>query len=1672
MLTGVSGGVYLTAAQTVTPATNGTEIPADNFASGTWRTLTGPVIQETAPGQLTSGNIRLNAPSGFVWDTGGTAPAVTVTQPKSNQITVTFEPGLSSSSQMVFSVTGNSGGQPPNNPHTLTFSNLRIRPAQGTLESGQIRNVGSASPGGTTNYGTISMVAGADNRIRVEDAPNSGGSVTGSSEVEAGSSITVYSNVRDQFNNFKRNEASSWAMQNITGGIVQGDIAPAGDNKSAVFTGTLVGTGNIRASSGGLTTVQSGLVTVNPTRPDEMVIQIEPGSPATAGQPFSAQPKVAVLDQFGNIVDNNFIEISAERFSGEGTLQGDKAVTVSNGIAEFDDLSHNIADTISIRFSASGLSSVTSQDIIINHASANSLVFLDDVPNGSPDTPLSPPFDIQIIDDFGNHVAEDNISVNLNVESQDGDYETITVSTIGGGDDTDNNGVVSFDSFQLDEAGSYSIKAVSSGNNLESPESNLFTIASAGELAGFQVEITGGGNIGNQTAGQEFNISIYAVDGNGDLLDGNGVTEFTGNVNLTTTGIFSADTDTLDIGPFNGGVYDPHPVTLTRSGEVRIRAANADTNESQSGSSNLFTLEPASANPDSSFLDSETATLIADGTSETEITLQLVDEFGNQLTGDISETVEIFLVTNGDSLLSTTANGDGTYTATLTASDDVGTEEIGASIDGNLITSGNLFIDYTFDELDSFLVEASGGGSIEDQTAGESFSIQITALDEYGNVVESFDGNTIEITSSQTLSSGGGIIAGFTNGIISGHSITVTSAGSTTMTVRNSISSETGSSNEFTVEPAAADPATSLITPNRSFLKNDGTDNTLIIIQLKDAFHNNLVSGSDNVTLSTTGGSLSGVTDNNDGTYTATLTAGEFFATATLTGTVNSSTISDEAEVFITEFNRWTGNAGGQPANASDWSNTGNWSLGSLPTTNQITLIPAEDINGDPLARFPILSDDNNSVVNPVLDFLVIELGANITLSDRTLTVNQEISGGGSFFGNNGVVNILGSVDLSHFIAGSSDIFFNGSSPQSVDGDFTGDNLFIENDVTVNGFFEAFSSVNISPEKILKLDPGSQLVAIGDVNIDGQLTGNESDFTISGDINGSDISLTGTRLTLNGDSPQFINGIHSIKSFIINNPTAITIENDLEISDTLNITQGHLTVNSGLNLATNVTTGLTSNIRMLREIEDLESGPGWRLLATPLQATYQNFLSETITQGFENSSLGFTDSEGDSLQPNVLYYDETFAGTDNQRWRAPADAENSMNTGRGYFVYFFGDIAGDDRYNQAFPDTLDVDGAENTGNGSEVILPVTYTAEADTGFNIVGNPYAATVDWDDGTWEKTNMSNAIYVWDENTNQYLTWNGISGSLGDGKIAPFQGFWVKANGNGAPGLRVRKTSKTTGGIFRKTSSKEEAEDEWPVLELNANGAGMNHSTFFTFTEEGRNNIDDLDAYRLLPFDTQSYLEIFTLLQDGTELAIHSLPRKFGKPIELPVHISGVKNGGFVNENITLSWPQLEHIPDAWTLTLTDTRNGNKINLKTDHFYDFSLDSRAKTPPALNTPQNFNLLARSKAKAQSARFLITIDPGDDAGEIPDDAVLDQNYPNPFNPATAIRFGVPLEGNVRIDVYDVIGRRVQTLTDQRYEAGFHQVEFDGRSLASGVYFYRLVTGDKILNKRMTLVK
>jgi hypothetical protein len=99
------------------------------------------------------------------------------------------------------------------------------------------------------------------------------------------------------------------------------------------------------------------------------------------------------------------------------------------------------------------------------------------------------------------------------------------------------------------------------------------------------------------------------------------------------------------------------------------------------------------------------------------------------------------------------------------------------------------------------------------------------------------------------------------------------------------------------------------------------------------------------------------------------------------------------------------------------------------------------------------------------------------------------------------------------------------------------------------------------------------------------------------------------------------------------------------------------------------------------------------------------------------------------------------------------------------------------------------------------------------------------------------------------------------------------------------------------------------------------------------------------------------------------------------------------------------------------------------------------------------------------------------DDNTYLPASFSLEQNYPNPFNANTKISYSLSKESNVRLTVYDLVGRQVVSLQNGLQGVGHHQIiwngaDANGKTVSSGIYFYRLEAGKKTVTKRMALLK
>src|SRR6185369_5092656 len=188
---------------------------------------------------------------------------------------------------------------------------------------------------------------------------------------------------------------------------------------------------------------------------NRLVMQTQPSSSAVAGVAFAQQPAVGIMDQFGNLrsaangTADNATVVTALRGAGAGILQGTMNVTAANGLANFSDLAHNVATTITIVFSNGILSTAISSPVTINPAEASTLAFAVQPGSAVAGTPFGVQPVVRSQDRFGNDSAVGlpvSLTLNLSLTSGTGPLQGNVAVDIG---TSAGNGVATFTDLRL-----------------------------------------------------------------------------------------------------------------------------------------------------------------------------------------------------------------------------------------------------------------------------------------------------------------------------------------------------------------------------------------------------------------------------------------------------------------------------------------------------------------------------------------------------------------------------------------------------------------------------------------------------------------------------------------------------------------------------------------------------------------------------------------------------------------------------------------------------------------------------------------------------------------------------------------------------------------------------------------------------------------------------------------------------------------------------------------------------------------------------------------------------------------------------------------------------------------------------------------------------------------------
>ena len=173
----------------------------------------------------------------------------------------------------------------------------------------------------------------------------------------------------------------------------------------------------------------------------------------------------------------------------------------------------------------------------------------------------------------------------------------------------------------------------------------------------------------------------------------------------------------------------------------------------------------------------------------------------------------------------------------------------------------------------------------------------------------------------------------------------------------------------------------------------------------------------------------------------------------------------------------------------------------------------------------------------------------------------------------------------------------------------------------------------------------------------------------------------------------------------------------------------------------------------------INGNSGFRMMSSPVSgAKLSDLLDELWVQGMTGGDVSLYD-------PNIWVLDLAA-----QSWSAVSNiSTHSLSAGEGFIMYVFEDC--DNNGSSDLPVDLYVSGSHNQND-------VTIGSIPQNNYFLAGNPYIKTISWNDIS--KTNLSSVVSVWDDATTDWKTYNGTSGDLTNGLIAPFQGFWVQAFG----------------------------------------------------------------------------------------------------------------------------------------------------------------------------------------------------------------------------------------------------------------------------------------------------
>jgi hypothetical protein len=602
---------------------------------------------------------------------------------------------------------------------------------------------------------------------------------------------------------------------------------------------------------------------------------------------------------------------------------------------------------------------------------------------------------------------------------------------------------------------------------------------------------------------------------------------------------------------------------------------------------------------------------------------------------------------------------------------------------------------------------------------------------------------------------------------------------------------------------------------------------------------------------------------------------------------------------------------------------------------------------------------------------------------------------------------------------------------------------------------------------------GSSATNFGGVTISGTLTSPASlnvarNFT----NNGTFVSGSGT-LVLNGSSIQSISGTTTttFNNITVTNtagPPAVQVQSNQNLQGVLTLSansqfdadgSSNTSVFTLLSTNDNSTSdasiaalpsgaSVTGNVTVQRfmAIEGGNNTRIYRFISSPVQSApvsqIQTFIPVTGTFSGASSCSGCGTSQ------SMFAYDESvITGDQNAGYINFPAAGNSetFTSGRGYSIFVRGNTApistaGNARWSLTGP----------INSGSINFNPFTTFNSSGTlandGWNLVGNPYPSTIDWDAAGWTRTNINNAIYMRDNGqSGVFATYiSGASVNGGSRYIPTGQAFFVKSDG-GTIDFRATESVKAAG--TQTTFFRQETVNDF--LRMTLSGNGVRDEAVIRFQKEASDVYDSKQDARKLRngSDTSPIVSLSSISSDGVLLAINSanslgctnlFPSK-----KIALMIDGVRSGSH-----QLSFSQLDSFTEDVMIVLHDQFKKDSVVVNQSNFaYDFDVTSDAKS------------FGRDRFSISfTCKNLVTSIPDNKENSI-------HIFPNPASDKVQIE--IPYNSNIVATMLNSVGVPIGKVALIK-EGDFWKGEFDLGSHATGFYFVQVSEGTKVYAKKV----